>query len=151
MTNGFSDEIIAELLAEIASTPKSLESICSADERYPSSRTFYRWIDTDEALCQRYARAKQAQMQVLADQIVDLADTERICQKVTMKADGSREVVILDQVERTKLQIDSRKWLLSKLDPKKYGDRVSQELTGKDGAPLGITIVSSIPRPERES
>ncbi len=119
--------VIDEILSAIATTPKSLESICKQIESAPSARTIYRMIESDEELCQRYTRAKESQLQVLADQLVDLADTDRICEKVTIKADGSREVVILDQVERTKLQIDTRKWLLAKLNPKKYGERIQHE------------------------
>lgn len=116
-------EAIEEIFALIATTPKSLESICNSQGHFPTARTVYRMIAADEELCQRYTRAKAEQLQVLADQLVDLADQDRVCEKVTIKPDGSREVVILDQVERTKVQIDTRKWLLSKLDPKKYGDR----------------------------
>jgi len=122
-----------EIFAAIATTPKSLESICKEIESAPSARTVYRLIEADDSLCQRYTRAKDAQLQILADQLIDLADTERICEKVTIKADGSREVVILDQVERTKVQIDTRKWLLAKLNPKKYGERIQQEHSGEIG------------------
>ena len=128
-----------EIFAAIATTPKSLETICKEIESAPSARTVYRLIEADEELCQRYARAKKAQLQVLADQIVDLADTDRICEKITIKADGSREVTILDQVDRTRLQIDSRKWLLSKLDPKKYGDKMQV-----GGDPNGVPIQSEV-------
>ena len=100
-------------------------------------------MERDSALSERYARAKEAQLQVLADQLVDLADTDRICEKVTIKPDGSREVVILDQVERTKVQIDTRKWLLAKLNPKKYGDNAKLALTGEDGGPLVVKHIGS--------
>lgn len=122
------EPVLSEILAAIATTPKSLESICREIESAPSARTVYRLIDADEELCQRYTRAKEAQLQILADQLIDLADTDRICEKVTIKADGSREVVILDQVERTKVQIDTRKWLLAKLNPKKYGEKIQQDV-----------------------
>lgn len=134
------DQIITEVLAAIATSPKSLESICKELEGAPSARTFYRWLEADEELCQRYTRAKEAQLQVLADQLVDLADTDRICRKVTQKADGSVETVILDQVERTRLQIDVRKWLLAKLNPKKYGDKVEQFISGPAGAPIQTEV-----------
>jgi hypothetical protein len=140
--------VIDDILAAIATTPKSLESICSELESAPTARTVYRWIESDAELCQRYTRAKAAQLQVLADQLIDLADTDRVCEKVTIKPDGSREVVILDQVERTKLQIDTRKWLLSKLDPKKYGDKVQQELSGEVG--IKTVIVQPDVKIERE-
>jgi hypothetical protein len=129
--------IIDDILAAIATTPKSLNSICAENDRFPTAKTFYQWMECDDALSERYARAKKAQLQVLADQIVDLSDNDRICEKITIKADGTREVVIIDQVERTKLQIDSRKWLLAKLNPKKYGDRLEVQQTGD---PLGDLI-----------
>ena len=118
------ESVMPAILAEIATTPKSLNTICAENKDFPHPATVYRWIDKDSDLCERYARAKQAQLQVIADQLVDLADTDRICKKRTIKSDGTEEIVILDQVERTKLQIDTRKWLLAKLNPKKYGDRL---------------------------
>jgi hypothetical protein len=32
--------------------------------------------------------------------------------------------------------IDTRKWILAKMAPKKYGDKVIQELSGPDGGPI---------------
>ena len=124
---------IDEILSAIATTPKSLKSICEDIESAPTAKTFWKWMETDEDLGERYARAKSAQLEVLADQLVDLADQDRVCEKVTIKADGSREVVILDQVERTRVQIDTRKWLLAKLNPKKYGEKAQLEHTGEVG------------------
>lgn len=141
--------VIDEILSAIATSPKSLETICKEIESAPHARTFWKWMEQEEELGQRYARAKAAQLEVLADQLVDLADTDRICEKITVKADGSREVVILDQVERTKVQIDTRKWLLAKLNPKKYGERVQNEHSGPDGG--AIQIISTIPRPPKEA
>ena len=137
------EPVLSEILAAIATTPKSLESICREIESAPSARTVYRLIDADEELCQRYTRAKEAQLQILADQLIDLADTDRICEKVTIKADGSREVVILDQVERTKVQIDTRKWLLAKLNPKKYGEKIQQEHSGEINLGLAEVIAEA--------
>lgn len=51
-------------------------------------------------------------------------------------------------VQWQRVQIDTLKWALSKRNPKKYGERIQQEVTGKDGGPL--QIVSTIPRPTKE-
>lgn len=142
--------IFPQILEHIATTPKSLNAICTENPEFPDARTVYRWIDADEELCQQYARAKKAQLQVLADQIVELADKDRICEKRTIKADGSEEVVILDQVERTRVQIDARKWLLSKLDPKKYGDKVEQFISGPEGGPIQAAITVEFVKPKQE-
>ena len=142
--------VFPEILDLIATTPKSLNTICSENKDFPDARTVYRWIDEDEDFCQRYTRAKNAQLQVLADQLVELADKDRICEKRTIKADGSEEVVILDQVERTKVQIDTRKWLLAKLNPKKYGDKVQQEVSGPEGGPIQAAVTVEFVKPKAE-
>ena len=139
----YDPEIAGQICHLISIQTISLTAICNSRDEFPEAKTFYRWMISHEELRQLYARAKEDQLQILADEIVPLADADRICEKVTIKADGSREVVILDQVERTKLQIDSRKWLLSKLNPKKYGDNSKLQLTGEDGGPLIVKHIGS--------
>lgn len=65
-----------------------------------------------------------------------IADEPVIAEKVTHKADGTTETVVMDAVDRSRLAVDTRKWLLSRWSPKRYGDRSALEVTGKDGAPL---------------
>jgi hypothetical protein len=145
----YDPEIAADICSLISVKSESLTSICASEERFPHVNTFYRWMIANEELRELYARAKQSQLQILSDQIVELADTERICEKVTIKADGSREIVILDQVDRTRLQIDSRKWLLSKLDPKKYGDKLTH--AGDPENPLTVSLAESIAQARKRS
>jgi len=133
-------ELEEAICAAIAINAKGLEEICAENEDFPHPATIYRRLIANEAFCERYARARELQLQVLADQLVPLADKDRICEKRTIKPDGSEERVILDQVERTKLQIDTRKWLLAKLNPKKYGDRVQNEHSGPDGGPMQLVV-----------
>jgi len=85
---------------------------------------FYRAIDANVSWCERYTRAKEASMEAMADEILALADNPVAALKTTTKADGSVETVEGDAVERTRIQIDSRKWLLSKLAPKRYGEKL---------------------------
>ena len=49
-----------------------------------------------------------------------------------------------EHIARSRLRVDSRKWMLSKMIPKIYGDRLVTELTGKDGGPVEIQAVSAI-------
>lgn len=103
-----------------------------------SSRSFWGALNADPEREKQYAHAKTAGLERLAEEIAEYSDVCRIGQKTTTKADGSVETVTADMVDRARLQVDSRKWLLSKLLPKRYGDKVTQEHTGPDGAPLGF-------------
>lgn len=86
--------------------------------------TFIDWVDADKDLAGRYARARSIGMDALAEEIVDLSDTEpsEVTTAFGSHADSAH-------VAWKKNQIDARKWLLSKLAPKKYGERIEQAVT----------------------
>jgi hypothetical protein len=132
--------IMDEICEEIANTDKSLWDICSVHPNLPCSRTIARWIADDETLCQKYSRAKELQADFMAAQIRSIADECRIGVKTTDRGEGKVETVTGDMVERSRLQIDARKWLASKLAPKKYGDKM--ELSGDSDSPLTIRVVN---------
>jgi hypothetical protein len=71
-----------------------------------------------------YARAKEDQVQILADEIIPIADTVQMGQIVTVKADGTTERKVAEMIDRARLQIEARKWILAKLCPRKYGERI---------------------------
>jgi hypothetical protein len=85
---------------------------------------------------ERYARARERQADFLAAQVVEIADTVREGKKVKVsQKDGTTEEHG-DQVDRSRLMVDARKWLAAKLAPKKYGDKVAAEVSGPDGGPI---------------
>jgi len=88
-----------------------------------------------------YARAKTEQLEILADEIQQIADEPQPGEIVTLKG-NEREVKIADMLEHRKLRIESRKWLLAKLAPKKYGERNNLSLSNPDGSPIQFTTKS---------
>jgi hypothetical protein len=78
-----------------------------------SRATFYAMVAADEALADKYARAKQSGLDVWADDVVAIAD---------------ETLAATECVAKARLQIDSRKWLLAKLAPKKYGELLSMDV-----------------------
>jgi hypothetical protein len=94
------------------------------DAGVPQS-TFSRWCDDDATLAESYARAREDLIERMATEIMDISD-----QDVGI-TDGKKDWAA---VQKHKLQVDSRKWLLSKLAPKKYGDKL--ELSGDNENPL---------------
>lgn len=89
-----------------------------------SNGTFYRHLDAHDVDAERYARARDARSDRMAEETLRIAD----------EASGTSE-----GVAKARLQVDTRKWLLSKLAPKKYGERTV--LAGDPDAPLGGPIV----------
>ena len=121
--------LVADAICEELIKGRSLLRICS-DPDFPDESTVYRWLEKHADFREKYAGAREMQADRYAAEIIDLADTPVEAQKVVIKADGSKEITIGDAVERTRLQVDARKWYASKLAPKKYGERVDVEHAG---------------------
>lgn len=93
----------------------SLRKIFSSTDSPMSNTLFYRLIKENKELNERYARAKQIYADSLFDEILDISDhSEQDHTPFT----GS------NVIQRDRLRVDSRKWILSKLEPKKYGDKL---------------------------
>lgn len=132
-------EKVAELICNRLAGGESLNVICQ-DARLPARSTIYVWLTRDtEGFQDKYARAREAQTHFMADEILEISDRERLGERVTTKADGGVETVIVDQVDRSRLQVDSRKWLMARMAPKKWGDKTALQLTGKDEGPVEVT------------
>lgn len=108
--------------------------------------TFMEWLKVDADLADRYARAREDLIERIANETMAIADqafTE--IEEQTLDAKGEPVVVkkkVPVDVQRAKLQVDTRKWLLSKLAPKKYGDKL--ELTGDPDRPLAIQKIERV-------
>ena len=112
---------------------KSLVSICKQDDM-PSTVTVYAWLRDKEGFLNMYTRAREDQADSLADEITAIADEA----EVVAKSDGEDVILALDStaIARNRLRVDARKWVAAKLKPRKYGDKVTTEVTGKDGGAI---------------
>jgi hypothetical protein len=102
------------------------------------TKSFYARLFSDEKAGKQYAGAKAAGLERMADDMQMIADQSRVGQ-ITTEGPKGTEIKTADMVERARLQVDTRKWLLSKLAPRKYGDKVQTEITGADGGPVVVT------------
>jgi hypothetical protein len=116
------DENAAGAICERLAKGESLRTICSSDDM-PSMSTVMRWLDHDELFRNQYARARDDGMDFIAEEAMRIAD-----EPVGMTDNGGTDN---GAVAKQRLQIDTRKWFLSKLAPKKYGDNKQVEVTGK--------------------
>jgi hypothetical protein len=136
----FSEEIAGEILDRLAAGER-LEDICR-EVHLPPASTVRSWAyerepSKDGALtfADRYARARALGLERLADEVIAISDAP--CTGSNGEADNAL-------VQKQRLQVDSRKWLLSRLLPKQYGDKVTQELVGNPDAPI-VTRIELIP------
>lgn len=118
-------EQFEEILADVAAGEATHRAV---ESRGINRRTFYARLATDEDAANRYARAKRLGCEAHADQIVEIADADPATIPVH-DAEGNLIEVKIDTAFEAwrKTRIDSRKWLLAKLLPKVYGDRVAVE------------------------
>lgn len=122
----------ATLFCDRIAGGRTVRSVC-ADEDMPTAKTVYTWLNENESFLKQYARAKELHADAMADQILEIADTadaDNVCDEFgNIKPNH-------EWIARSKLRVDSRKWLLSKIMPRKYGDKVEQTLVGDPARPI---------------
>jgi hypothetical protein len=91
----------------------------------PDLSTIMWWLIKDKEFCERYAQAKESQCDLFAEELIDIADDSSSDEIFT--EDGKR-IANKEFINRSRLRVDTRKWLLSKLKAKKYGDYVRSDI-----------------------
>lgn len=129
----YSKALVDKICIEISTTNKGLAKICEGNDM-PTYKTVFNWLGDDKykEFLQSYTRAREAQADFLADECIDIADTPQEGVKTKTDEHGKVSIEEGDMLGHRKLQIDARKWKAAKLAPKKYGDRVQQDVTIDD-------------------
>jgi hypothetical protein len=100
----------AKICGEMAAG-SSLVKICK-QEGYPSTTAVFNWQTKFPIFRERYDEAQRARTEFLGEQLIDIAD------------DSTGEV------QRDKLRLDTRKWILARMNPRRWGDRIETEHSG---------------------
>ena len=141
----YNDQLAREICDAITRHPASIEKICRLYSHFPGSDTIRTWIQVLPAFREMYAKAKQSQLDLLAEDLLNVE--ERINkfadERGNIKYDNA-------SVAALKLEHDNRKWLLSKLKPKKYGD-VQSNSDDNSAAILELTKLINKLAPNFES
>lgn len=123
-------EKLADAICERIASGETLMAICR-EQGMPTMTTVMRWAQSDETggvawFRERYARAKELRLEVMAEEINGIADDKS------------------EDPQSRRVRIDSRKWLLGKLAWRVYGDRSQVELTGKDGGAIEVSVAETL-------
>ncbi len=132
------NEALGDTICARLADGESLNSICKS-EGMPSERTVRTWARMpDHPFSPRYAQARQIGYLKLADELLEIADDGRNDWMKRTGKDGEDLgwAVNGEHIARSRLRVDTRKWLLSKVLPKIFGDRITTEHTGANAGPV---------------
>lgn len=146
----FTPELAGTICDRLASG-RTLRDVCRDDDM-PDEKTVRTWALEDRGgFSPQYARAREIGYQAMADEVLEISDDGQNDWMERQGDDGKSMYVLNgEHVQRSRLRVDTRKWLLSKALPKLYGDKITQEVTGADGTPL-VPIINLSGRPEPSS
>jgi len=126
--SNYSDKL-ADAICEDIVLGLSIREIAAKDNR-PSEATIWRWVATNAEFQDRYTRAKEGQAERFAEELIEIADDGT--NDWMLRNQGEETIVVADHehIQRSRLRVDARKWLMSKMAPKKYGDKTQVEHSG---------------------
>lgn len=130
----------AEAICERIASGESLRKICESEDM-PNKRTVLRWLAKNPEFQAIYAQAREDQADFYADQIIEIAD-DRSKDYIVGGPNMDDMVLDTEHVQRSKLRIDSRKWIAAHLKPRKYGDQLKVEGAGPNGEHLVQAVVN---------
>ncbi|RKR65550.1 hypothetical protein C7387_2295 [Yokenella regensburgei] len=113
---------VADDICALLSSGESLVKVCKRPGM-PDKSTVFRWMAEHEEFRDKYVKATEARADAIFEEMFDIADD-----------------VLPDSAEvaKARLRVDTRKWALARMNPRKYGDKVTNELVGKDGGAIKI-------------
>ena len=135
------DDLVPKICARLA-TGEPLEPILR--EMGLQKRTVNYWREHDEDIAKQFDEARDAGYDVIAASCLEIADDARNDYMAKLAEEGDEKAVLsfnAEHVQRSKLRIETRLKLLAKWDPRRYGDKLQQEITGKGGAALAIQVI----------
>lgn len=114
-------EEMADLICEKITEGMSLRKICMLDG-FPKSSAVYVWLDRNPEFADKYARAREAATEDMLEEILEIADNTEL------------------DAQDKRVRIDTRKWAMGKLKPKKYGEKQVHEVGNKDGEAFKVDV-----------
>jgi hypothetical protein len=129
----------ADAICEMLAMGYSLRTVCQEDTM-PSAATVFKWMREHDEFLKQYEKAKQESTDAMAEDLLDIADDGTNDWTTKTNKDGSEyDVVNAEVIARSKLRVDTRKWLMAKMKPKKYGEKLD---VTSDGDKLeGLVVV----------
>lgn len=140
------DETFKAICDDIATTTTSIEVLSRQHGVNPS--TFYRRLQASDESYEYYARAKRFQMEIMAEEILLISDDSSKDKKTITTRSGEKVVVDHENIQRSKLMVDTRKFLMSQLAPMVFGSRQNVNVTSEINYPSWWSEIKKNDKPE---
>lgn len=122
-------ELAERICREVSTSTDGIDIICANNADFPSGKVVKEWRLDNLDFRAKYHTAKQLQADLLAEEIVKIADDSDRDVIVKQDRDGNDyEVFNTEFAARSKIRVDARKWIASKLLPKVYGDQAKMDM-----------------------
>lgn len=133
---------LADKICEQLAIGYSMRTVAK-DPELPSIETIFKWMRTNEIFLKQYTRAKQEAADAMAEELLDISDdgTNDFMEDDYNKGRTPGYTVNGENIQRSKLRVDTRKWLMAKMKPRTYGDKLD---VVSDGEKLeGLVIIKN--------
>jgi len=117
-------DVLAATICQRMADGESLRAICR-DDAMPDMVTVYKWIGKYPEFANQYKAAQEDRVTTFAEEMVDIADNGSNDWMLKHDPENPGWLANGELVQRTRLRLDTRKWLLAKMAPKKYGDKIA--------------------------
>ena len=128
----YNSEIAKEICDELSTSIKGITELCYENPHWPTFKNVYRWMHAHEDFRQAYARAKAFQVELLVEEA--LKSAFRKDEDTIIDGNGNQKCDH-EWVSRSRLKIDTIKWIACKLAPRVYGERIQVENTNPNDDP----------------
>jgi hypothetical protein len=130
----YSRELGDEVLARYA-TGEALRAIC-AEKGIPNRKTVYLWaLRNDDGFGDRFREAGEMRAHALVDDLTEISDDARNDWMANNDPENTGFKLNGENIQRSKLRTDTRRWIAARLLPRVYGDRLSTQNLDRDGNP----------------
>lgn len=112
-------ELAKEICEKVASNGLGLSTLCKQNPHWPHKDTIYSWLRANKIFADLYTQAKKDQVAALVDDILEISDDSSQDERVSEDGNVSFNS---EFAARSRLRVDTRKWIAAKLVPRLYGD-----------------------------
>ncbi len=121
----YTEELAKEICEAIADSNKGLFDLCQQNPHWPCPQTIRRWKRKREDFCSMYMQAKMDQIEFMVEECISIADDTSNDTLLRKTSSGDEyEAPNNEWINRSRLRVDTRKWLASKLAPRIYGENL---------------------------